>query len=507
MNDAEYHIHQLVWTDELIRRFWDGFSHTHLENLSFGKLAGPQFLEFIREYLPAGGEICDYGAGSGHLAELLIKAGFATAIYEPSPGRAEALQRRLSPYGSFTGVVGSEDRRQFDLLIMAEVIEHLPGHVLDQTLERIRGLLRPGGTLIVTTPNNENLGDAQVFCPVCQQTFHPWQHVRNFTHESLEKQLNEYGFASRFIGLVDFSNYAAAIECSRLFSTFVEFMRLLDEELVEFVQHLPPVDARNAQSGWAAGSVYATDNLQFDHRLILAEIAKLRAQTKAQIREISWLAVEDTLPAALTQLCDEFYSWLGLLIGAQQSLAQIQQLKSIIADIVGRFHSVDRAVSGIGIGAQLEPQGLGFLKSPGSRIYWAARFCWEFLRHPASLAEVIRMPRVLADHARAVSAIGSVAEPNAPVETRPGMPDAGAVSAVRVPQAVIVNQSAGEDKAAACGGSGATEAVCVHLSSIAERMQHALGTFATSRAKLRAELGYDVFLGRGSTILYIGEKI
>jgi hypothetical protein len=76
---------------------------------------------------------------------------------------------------------------------------------------------------------------------------------------------------------------------------------------------------------------------------------------------------------------------------------------------------------------------------------------------------------------------------------------------------VSLDEAAGRidpgDKATANGMSLATTAVRVHLNSVGERIQHALGTFAVSRAQLRAELGYDIFLGRGSTILYIGEKI
>jgi 2-polyprenyl-3-methyl-5-hydroxy-6-metoxy-1,4-benzoquinol methylase len=51
-----------------------------------------------------------------------------------------------------TGDVGAlRDRGPFDVVIAGEIIEHLPAPQL--LLERSRELLRPGGTLVLTTPN------------------------------------------------------------------------------------------------------------------------------------------------------------------------------------------------------------------------------------------------------------------------------------------------------------------------------------------------------------------
>jgi 2-polyprenyl-3-methyl-5-hydroxy-6-metoxy-1,4-benzoquinol methylase len=479
---------QLTWTDELIQTFWDGVECTHLDDLSFGKLAGPKFLRLIREHLPAAAKICDFGAGGGHFAETLLQAGFATAIYEPSPRRSHALLKKLSGYDSFLGVIGADDGRLFDAVIMAEVIEHVPDRLLGETLNRVNGLLRDGGIVIVTTPNEENIGHAQVLCPVCRQVFHPWQHLRSFTHVSLENQLSSHGFRRRFLGLVDFSDDAAAIEYSRLFSPLFELMNLLKKELAEFSANLPLDHCDNSPSNWQAGSVYATDTLQFEHGLILAELAKLRAQSEARIRAIRWPAAADKFPAVLSQLCDEFYSRLHLLIGAQLKLAQMRDLTRRIGDIVGRFSSLDRAISDTGVSARPERWGLGSLHSSASKAHWAAKFCWEVLRRPALLVEVIRLPRILADYTRAISERGEVCEARA----------AGVVSR---------EEPGGGAKLATNGASGAVEAVLVHLRSIAQRVEYALRACAPSSSRQLAGLGYDLYIGRGSNILYVGEKL
>ncbi len=484
MTDMDQLVGPLIWTDELIRRFWDGVGCTHLDDLSFGKLAGPKFLRLIRQHLVSGAEICDFGAGSGHFAELLLKDGLATGVYEPSPRRGETLWSKLSRYERFLGVIGPDDARLFDVVIMAEVIEHVPDRVLDQTLERVRRLLRTGGTVIVTTPNDENIVQAQLLCPECRRTFHPWQHVRSYTYQSLEKQLKDYGFARRFVGLIDFSDDAAAIDRNGQFPIFLAVLRLLEEELREFVLRLPRDEIRSTRLEWAAGSVYATDNLQFDHCSVLDEIADLRAQTNAQIRAISWPAEEDALPEALMQFCNEFYWRLWSLIHAQHRLAQVQELTSKTADIVGRFRSLEGAISDMGIAGRVAENGLDFLKPRGSKIYWAARLCWEFLRHPATLAEVIIMPGVLADHARAAAVIGK----------RAGEP---------VPGEKSVQGAGAWERAAANQPSGATEGVLVHLRATTERIQLALRAFEDRTAGL----GCDLYVGRGSNIVYIGEKV
>ena len=479
---------QLTWTDELIRTFWDGVECTHLDDLSFGKLAGPKFLRFIREHLPAVAKICDFGAGGGHFAETLLQAGFPTGVYEPSPRRSHALLKKLSGYDSFLGVIGPDEGRLFDVVIMAEVIEHVPDRLLGQTLDQVNGLLRDGGIVIVTTPNEENIGQAQVLCPMCRQVFHPWQHVRSFTHQSLENQLSSHGFRRRFLGLVDFSDDAPTIEYSRLFPPILELIELEKNELAEFARYLPSDHCESPPSNWQAGTIYATDTLQFEHGLIFAELAKLRAQSEARIRAIHWPAIAGKFPTVLSQLCNEFYSRLHLLIGAQQKLAQIRDLTRRIGDIVDRFRSLDRAVSDLGVPVRHERRGLGFLQPSVSGAYRAVKIGWEFLRHPALLVEVIRLPRILADYTRAISAPGEGYEAEIAGDVSPEDSDNGV-------------------KLATAGPSGATEAVLVHLRSIAQRIDHALSTCAPSSARQVTGLGYDVYIGRGSNILYIGEKV
>ncbi|MGE5271102.1 MAG: class I SAM-dependent methyltransferase [Thiohalocapsa sp.] len=298
MEGAADQINRLVWTDELIQRFWDAVGRTSLDELSFGKLAGPRLVEILSEHLPAGATVCDYGAGGGHLARLLIANGFPTAIYEPSRQRAETLSRELDPLEGFLGVVSADARSRFDVVILSEVVEHLPDGVLSQTLERAGALLVAGGTLVITTPNNENLEQGSVCCPRCNAFFHRWQHLRSFTAQSLADLLARHGFKVRSIGLLDFSDDAETLDRGRSIEALGRFAALLDSEATRF-----ETDLRDVQRIFGPLSAGAWR----------AARASIVAQQAATVEEIRQIAAVKASPAALVrplllQLCGGFYA-------------------------------------------------------------------------------------------------------------------------------------------------------------------------------------------------------
>ena len=101
------------------------------------------------------GNVLDYGAGVGHLTERLLSlqkfASVTAADIMPAPtalaGRAAWIEQDLNlPLSSADGA--------FDLVVAAEVIEHLENPRF--MIREIYRLLSPGGTTIITTPNNES---------------------------------------------------------------------------------------------------------------------------------------------------------------------------------------------------------------------------------------------------------------------------------------------------------------------------------------------------------------
>lgn len=197
---------RLQWTPALVDRFWDGFSHTRLVEYSFSKQGGRSLLIAVDHLLPRTGKVVDFGAGGGHLVRLMLERGLRVAAYEPSNARLDNLRALVGEFPSFLGVTGADSEETFDALVMAEVIEHILDEDLDPTLRRMAALVKPGGTLIVTTPNNEDLDLGMAYCPASNQLFHRWQHVRSFTRDSLCALLDRFGIdevATHYVGFDD----------------------------------------------------------------------------------------------------------------------------------------------------------------------------------------------------------------------------------------------------------------------------------------------------------------
>ena len=81
-----------------------------------------------------------------------------------------------------------------DIIFLMEVIEHLSDDYLSTTLIEVKRLLKPGGALIITTPNDENLQMSNNFCPECGAIYHRWQHVRTLNPNTIREILEEYDF-------------------------------------------------------------------------------------------------------------------------------------------------------------------------------------------------------------------------------------------------------------------------------------------------------------------------
>ena len=93
----------------------------------------------------------------------------------------------------------------YDTTFLIETVEHLLDDDLQPVLQEISRLTKVGGTVVVTTPHNENLDSAAVMCPDCGCTFHRWQHVRSWTPDSLTETMRQHGFKPLYCKAVHFS--------------------------------------------------------------------------------------------------------------------------------------------------------------------------------------------------------------------------------------------------------------------------------------------------------------
>jgi 2-polyprenyl-3-methyl-5-hydroxy-6-metoxy-1,4-benzoquinol methylase len=149
----------------------------------------------------------DVGCGSGVIAHFLAEQGADVDAVDISGEAIRFARTQFAREGLrfHLGAVSqlSLPDATFGLVVCMEVIEHLPlGQVMD-LLGVLRRLLRPEGTLLVTTPNCRSLWPAIEWLMDLFRLSPPMrgqQHVTGFTAERLERVLRAAGLGVRRIG-------------------------------------------------------------------------------------------------------------------------------------------------------------------------------------------------------------------------------------------------------------------------------------------------------------------
>jgi len=186
----------LTWTPEMVKNYWD--YEAQFPEKFFTYRRGKEIIRQINEYLKKDGTVLDYGCGPGNLIDPLLNAGFRVAGLDSSPSAREQVKQRFGNNERFVGAFEQSEinisKLHFDVIIVAEVIEHLYDTQLDQLMETLKTLSTPGTRIIFTTPNEEILEDSHILCPVSGKVFHRWQHVRSWSREGLESYLQSRNF-------------------------------------------------------------------------------------------------------------------------------------------------------------------------------------------------------------------------------------------------------------------------------------------------------------------------
>ena len=142
------------------------------------------------------GRLLDVGSGRGRFLGAAKAAGWDVVGIEFEPAMAEASSRRFGVEVIVGDAVRAEVHGPFDVITMWHVLEHLPDP--RAALGRAAGLLRPGGTLIGSVPNNDSLqarlgGDAWLHLDIPR-------HIYHFTPGSLSRLVERAGLGVERIG-------------------------------------------------------------------------------------------------------------------------------------------------------------------------------------------------------------------------------------------------------------------------------------------------------------------
>jgi 2-polyprenyl-3-methyl-5-hydroxy-6-metoxy-1,4-benzoquinol methylase len=201
---GEYEL--LVWTPQMVEAFWD--YESNFPDQFFTRTRRFQIIREISHYLPRNCAVLDYGCGPGNLIGPLLAAGFRVAGMDTSPSARERVQGEYGDHSHFLGAYAQHEldssNLKFDAIIVAEVIEHLYDDQLDSLLDTLRNLCGARTHIIFTTPNEENLQESYILCPVSGTLFHRSQHVRSWSAESIAAYLRARGFGATLTFTTDF---------------------------------------------------------------------------------------------------------------------------------------------------------------------------------------------------------------------------------------------------------------------------------------------------------------
>lgn len=144
-----------------------------------------------------GGRVLDVGMGEGALALHFQAQGHEVVGVELDPVLAAAARRRgLNVHEIDVATDDLSGLGAFDTVICADVLEHLAQPA--DALARLRGLLRPGGQLLVSLPN---VAHASIRLSLLMGRFDYTQeglldktHLRFFTRSSARRLLEHAGF-------------------------------------------------------------------------------------------------------------------------------------------------------------------------------------------------------------------------------------------------------------------------------------------------------------------------
>ena len=135
------------------------------------------------------GELLDYGCGTGAFLNEMKNAGWHIAGIEPDAGAMDKAIQLTGGNIQSPEFLTSLEAERFDAITLWHVLEHV--HTLHETIDKLKSLLKPGGTLIIAVPNYTSY-DARYYKNYWAAYDVP-RHLYHFSPMSMQKLISSHG--------------------------------------------------------------------------------------------------------------------------------------------------------------------------------------------------------------------------------------------------------------------------------------------------------------------------
>jgi SAM-dependent methyltransferase len=137
--------------------------------------------------------VLNIGVGDARLERMLLDRGYDVHALDPSQSIVDWLREKYGLDDSKARTGWSTDlpfgEETFDWVVMSEVIEHIAPDEMRSTLLEVGRVLKRGGCLVGTVPDNEDLESNRFTCSHCGAKSHRVGHEQSFTVSSLRAAL------------------------------------------------------------------------------------------------------------------------------------------------------------------------------------------------------------------------------------------------------------------------------------------------------------------------------
>ncbi|MEM1645858.1 MAG: class I SAM-dependent methyltransferase [Ignisphaera sp.] len=182
----------LLSLEQLVRSLNDARA-LHSFYLEFGRRL--YTLKLVLEFCPRGSEVVDLGASPFIVSCALARMGYKVTAVDYDPAEYSII---ASACGVKT-VRADLERDRLDLAdasvdcaVFAEVLEHLNPYYVGHTMSEVSRVLKPGGKLILTTPNIASLFRRLRLLLGVQPQY--VTHVHEYTKKEVVELLERHGF-------------------------------------------------------------------------------------------------------------------------------------------------------------------------------------------------------------------------------------------------------------------------------------------------------------------------